>query len=187
MEHPSAKQAIIDVGVIVRKTPGVTRWAAWSWKAVGVLPGAAQASWKVLRRDGEAVDYHAATLPMTLYQTDTEAYVHALESQAPGIFAVLRPSGDADFPLRPVLVTASAYEAQDYTDGAEEVVEKIVMPPALLDWVRSFVDTHHRSEAFVKRKRNKHRQELVEDGKGDHRIRQTSDVFRAPRRRGVLD
>lgn len=149
---------------------------------MGVLPGAAEADWKVLRRDEDAVEYHAATAPLTLYHTDTEAYVHAMEADAPGVFVVMRPSEDAAFPWMLGLVTASAYEAQDYTDSSEEMVEKIVMPPALLAWVKAFVDAHHASEPFVKRQRNKQRRDLIEDGKGDARIRQESDVYRAPRR-----
>ena len=35
------------------------------------------------------------------------------------------------------------------------------------------------------RKRDRKRVDLSEDGKGDARIRQTSDVFRAPRKRVV--
>lgn len=180
------KSSTLDIGVVVRRTSGVTRWAAWYWKVVDVLPGAAAANWKVLRRDGDATDFHATTLPMTLHHTDTEAYVHALEADHPGIFVIMRPSGDTEFPYEPFCVTASAYEAQDFTDSAEELVEKIPMSPGLLDWVARFVDTHHEPEVFVKRKRNKHRQELVEDGKGDRRIRQQSDVFRAPRKREVV-
>ena len=60
------KTETISVGVVMRKAPGVTRWAQWSWKVVGVLPGAAEADWKVLRRDEDAVEYHAATAPLRL-------------------------------------------------------------------------------------------------------------------------
>ncbi|MDE0408553.1 MAG: DUF3305 domain-containing protein, partial [Alphaproteobacteria bacterium] len=37
-------------------------------------------------------------------------------------------------------------------------------------------------EPFVKRQRDRRRVDLAEDGKGDPRIRQMSDVYRAPRR-----
>lgn len=186
MADSAQKQCQIEIGVVLRKAPGVTRWAKWSWLVSAVLPGAAPADWKVLRREGDSVEYHAATLPMTLYHTDTEAYVHALEADEPGIFVIMRPSDDAERPFDMVLVTASAYEAQDYCDSAEEVVEKVKMPPALLGWIKRFVDAHHEQEVFVKRKRDKHRQELSEDGKGDARIKQASDVFRAPRKREVM-
>ena len=47
----------IPLGVVIRKSPGVTRWAKWSWAAVAVLPGAGPAQWTELRREGDAVDY----------------------------------------------------------------------------------------------------------------------------------
>ena len=65
----------VPLGVVVRKTPGVTRWAAWAWKAVAVLPGAGQAHWKELRREGEAVEYHAATLDLTLWAAETVSWL----------------------------------------------------------------------------------------------------------------
>ena len=40
-EHrPDVKEARLAVGIVIRKQPGVTRWARWIWKPVAVLPGA---------------------------------------------------------------------------------------------------------------------------------------------------
>ena len=66
----------MPVGVVIRRSPGVTRWAKWAWLAVDVLPGAAPADWKVLREEGLATLFHAATRTVRLYPSDTEAYVH---------------------------------------------------------------------------------------------------------------
>lgn len=172
----------MPIGIVMRKTPGVTRWAKWHWRAVAVLPGAGPADWVELRRDGDAVEYHAATLPLTLWATDTEAYVTNLGDTVPSVYVVLRYEPGERAPLRAVVVTASPYEGQDYCDSGEELVEKVAMTPGLIGWVRDFVQTHHRDEAFVKRRRNRLDTELTEDGKGDPRIRQQSDVYRAPRR-----
>ena len=38
----SARTATISLGVVIRKQPGVTRWAKWNWRAVAVLPGVAR-------------------------------------------------------------------------------------------------------------------------------------------------
>jgi hypothetical protein len=57
------------------------------------------------------------------------------------------------------------------------------MPPGLVAWVRDFVEQHHVEEEFVKRKRDRKRVDLVEDGVGDVRIQQDTDVYRAPKRR----
>ncbi len=171
----------MPLGVVIRRVPGVTRWAKWSWTAVAVLPGAADANWKELRRDGDAVEYHAATRPLTLYNADTEGYLAGLSTRVPAIYVVLRNAPESsDDPLEVLLVTASPYEAQDYADTGEEIVEKVPMPEGLVAWVRDFVEAHHEEETFVKRRRDKKRVDLVEDGIGDSRIRQTSDVYRAP-------
>jgi predicted phage terminase large subunit-like protein len=50
------RTAELPLGVVIRKQPGVTRWAKWVWRPVGVLPGAPDADWRELRREGEALD-----------------------------------------------------------------------------------------------------------------------------------
>lgn len=179
MQTDTQKSVSMPLGVVIRKVPGVTRWVSHVWKAVAVLPGAGVADWKELRRDEDAVEYHAATLPLELFRTDTESYLHGLSAKVPAIYVVMRPS-DGDQPLDMVLVTASPYEAQDYADTGEELVEKVAMPDGLIAWIRDFVELHHEDEMFIKRRRDKARVDLKEDGIGDARIRQVSDVYRAP-------
>lgn len=167
---------------------GVTKWAKYAWKASAVLPGAGPADWKVLQNDGDVIEFHAATLPLTLYVSDAEAYAHELQSRTPSVYAVLRPSDvNADVPWTVALVTASPYEAQDYCDSAEELVEKIPTSDGLGAWITAFVEKHYEEEAFVKRRRDKTRVDQSQDGIGDPRIRQVSDVYRAPRRKEVLN
>lgn len=175
----------MPLGVVVRRVPGVTRWAKHVWKAVAVLPGAGAAEWKELRRDGDAVEYHASTLPLELFRTDTEAYLHGLSAETPAIYVVMRPS-ESDAPLDVLLVTASPYEAQDYADTGEELVEKVPMPEGLVAWIRDYVEEHHQDDVFIKRRRDKKRIDLKEDGIGDARIRQTADVYRAPSRKETV-
>lgn len=170
----------MPVGVVVRRAPGVTRWVPWTWRAMAVLPGAGPAEWRELRREGEVVEYHAATPVLELHGSDTEAYLHGLTAREPSVYVVMRETSDEDRPLDVVLITASPYEAQDYCDSGEEIVEKVPMPKGLEAWVRAFVEEFHQDEAFVKRKRDKKRIDLVEDGIGDPRIAQTADVYRSP-------
>ncbi len=175
----------MQLGIVIRRVPGVTRWAQHVWKAVAVLPGASEASWKELRRDGDAVEFHAATVPLELFRTDTEAYLHGLSAKSPSIYVVMRETDD-DVPLDVVLATASPYEAQDYADTGEELVEKVPMPEGLVAWIRDYVETHHEGEVFINRRRDKKRIDLSEDGIGDARIRQTAYVYRAPRRKETV-
>ena len=148
---------------------------------MAVLPGAGPADWNEMRREGEAVEYHAATLPLTLWAAETESYLANLSDTIPSIYVVLREDA-GEVPFDAVLVTTSTYEAQDYADSSEEIVEKVAMPDGLIAWVRDFVQEHYEHEEFVKRRRDRARVDLVEDGKGDVRIRQVSDVYRAPKR-----
>ncbi len=166
----------MPVGVIVRRSPGVTRWAKVVWRAVGLIPFAGPGAWQELRRDGETVDYHAGTATLTLWRTDTEAYLTALSGRPPSLFAVLRPG-----PERPTLltVTASAYEAQDHADNGEDIVERLAMPEGLEAWIRDFVARNHVEEEFIKRRR-KGMSTDAQDGIGDARVRQVADVYRAP-------
>jgi len=46
--------------------------------------------------------------------------------------------------------------------------------------VREWVDKHHKEEKFIKRRRDKSRTDAAEDGIGDARVLQLSDVYRAP-------
>lgn len=178
--NPSAYRTI-PVGIVLRRTPGVTRWATWNWVAAAVLPGAGPADWRELRREGEAVEYHAATLVLELHGAETEAYLHGLSAEIPSVYVVMREDGaEAGCPLQVLLVTASPYEAQDYTDSGEEIVEKVPMPHGLVAWVRDFVEEFHRDEVFVKRKRDKKRVDLTQDGIGDPRIPKAADIYASP-------
>lgn len=176
------REISMPLGVVLRRTPGVTRWVKHAWKPVAVLPGAPQARWRMMREDGEAREYHAATLPLNLHRAEVEAYKVSLSMDPPAVFVVLRAAENADHEhdVDVHAVTASAYEAQDYLDSGEEIVEPVPMPEGLVAWVRDFVDGHFEETPFVKRKRDKKRVDLTEDGIGDARIRQTADVYRAP-------
>jgi len=169
----------------MRRTPGATRWVAHHWRAAAVLPGAGPADWQEMRREGEAVEFHAATVALDLYRADTEAYLHGLHAVEPAVYIILRDDigSDAACPLEVVLATVSPYEAQDYCDSGEEIVEKVPMPSALRAWVQDFVDAYHQDEDFVKRKRDKKQIDLTEDGIGDVRIQQISDVYASPARK----
>lgn len=168
----------LSLGIVMRRTPGVTRWAKYFWKASAVLPGAGPADWLEMRREGEAVEYHAATVNLELHGAETEAYLFGLQSAVPAVYVVLRHEGRE----RPevLLATASPYEAQDYNDSGEELVERVAMPEALRSWVTDFVDTFHTEETFKKRRRDRKEIDLSEDGIGDPRIAGASDVYASP-------
>ena len=179
---PLARQTI-PVGIVVRRTPGVTRWAKWVWQVIAVLPGAGPAQWREMRREGDTIEYHAATLPLDLWSSDTEAYKVTTSAKVPGLVVVMRETEDetAAVPFVPTFVTASAYDGQDYMDSGDGLIELVPMPEGLIAVIQAFCDQHHVEEVFVKRKRDRKNIDTKDDGKGDARIRQLSDVYRAPR------
>lgn len=174
------RQLEIPVGVVVRRTPGITRWRGWQWQAVGIVPGAPPAEWKELRREGEAVEFHAATVSLVLHRAEVEGYRVALSMEPPSVFVILDEDDELPQGRRVRLVTASAYEAQEYADAGEQLIEPVPMPPGLAAWIQAFVEAHARDEKFVKRKRDRVDTERKQDGIGDVRIRQDADVYRAP-------
>ena len=179
IRHPE-QYAVMPVGGVMTRRPGVTRWAAHSWRATDVLPGAGAAAWRELRRDGDVVSFHAATVPLELHGAETEAYRHGLAARVPCLYVVLRDTGFAAKPLDVALVTASPYEAQDYSESGEEVVEKVAMPVSVIAWVEGFCEAFHAEVPFVKRRRDRKDVDGVEDGIGDARIAQAADVYRSP-------
>jgi len=177
---PKGTSQSIAVGVLLRRVPGVTRWAKWHWHVSGLIVGTAPGHWQELRCDGDTAEFLAGGAELTLWSGETEAYLTALSDAPPSVYAILRDTGDASTPFEVALVTASPFEAQDHADNAEDLVEKLPMPPGLIAWVEDFVALHHHDEAFVKRRRDKKRVDVVEDGRGDPRIPQLADVFRSP-------
>lgn len=180
MLEQAAVSATMPLGIVLRRAPGVTRWQRWVWSVAGVLPGAARADWQVLRSDADVTEYHAATVPLELHRTYAEAYRQGLSAQVPCLYVVMRETGDDKRPLEIVLLTASPFEAQDYADNGEDIVEKVTMPDGIVAWVRDFTRAHHQEEAFVKRRRDRQKIDQIEDGIGDARISQLVDVYRTP-------
>lgn len=150
--------ARLPVGVVIRRQPGVTRWAKWIWRPVAVLPGAGPADWHEMRREqtanGEAIEYHAATVTLEVHRADTEGYRVALAGAPPSVYVILRPA-QGPHEVEVFGVTASAFHAQDHLDNGEDIVEPVPMPPQLHAWLSAFVDRHHREEPFVKRQRGR--------------------------------
>lgn len=172
----------LKVGAVVRRSPGVTRWVKEIWKPVAVIPGAPDAFWKELVREGDVVDYHAGTVTMELFRADVEGYLVSLNMAVPSIWIIMDRDVTSQSPSGWVVstVTASAHEALDALDSGESIVEAVPIPESMAAWIKEFIDMHYIEEPFKKRRRDEVRVDGAEDAKGDPRIRQESDVYRAP-------
>ena len=178
----NARSISMPVGVVVSCVPGVTRWAKEIWKPTALLPGAPVANWVELRREGGAVEYHAATVDLALYRTETEAYRVSLSMNPPSAFVIMDEdtTGEAPGGWMVSEVTLSAYEAQDALDSGFSLVEAVPLPSLIGSWATEFVKQHYVEETFKKRKRDRVDVEQTEDGIGDARVAKASDVYRAP-------
>lgn len=146
----------MPVGIVVERRDLQNRWQKVAWKPVGVLPGAGPIDrWKLLMRGEGWTQYHMATLPLELHRKETLAYKTNLNDSPPRLFVVLRTNDDpaVEEDVTPFLVTASAFQAQDYLDAGDDIVEGVTMPDAVVAWVQAFCDHHHVDEPFKKRKR----------------------------------
>jgi Protein of unknown function (DUF3305) len=147
----------MPLGVVVERRELDSRWQRFAWKPVAVIPGAPPIDvWRELVRGDRFVRWHAATLPLELHRTETEAYRVNLAGRSPAIYVVLRriqPSErTADNDVCPFAATASPYDAEGYMEG-DDLVEAVPMPDGLIAWVRAFIGRHHVDQPFVKRKR----------------------------------
>ncbi len=161
-EGAFAKQERVSVGVVVERRKIDNPWQDYAWRAVAVIPGApAQApedDWPVLEAGEERQLFHAGTLPLELFRKETEGYKVNLSQTPPRLFVVLRQNEDPDVPhdFLPFLVTACPYEAQDYLDSGEEIVDAVALPAELVGFIEAFCHQHHVDVPFKKRKRKPH-------------------------------
>ncbi len=158
-QHAPADAA--SVGIVVEKRRIGHPWQEWQWRATQALAGAPQiARWITISQTGDCIQYHAATVRVELHRKETESYLYNLASPQPSLFVVMREpdhddeDGDDERP-HVHLVTASVFEAQDYLDSGEEMVDAVPLPDVLARWLQAFVDAHHVEEKFIKRKRDK--------------------------------
>lgn len=172
-----AREIHMSVGIVVEKRPAQSRWISHTWKPVAVLPGAGAAEgWRLLSDTDGVQQYHIATLVLELHRKETEAYLVNLSNDPPSVYVVLREPEEDDDPnapeIRAVRATASPFEAQDFLDCGEDIVEPVPMPPGMIAWLQEFTDRHHVETPFKKRKRKPHAEEEARFGKQLHPIEQ---------------
>jgi hypothetical protein len=151
------RRASLPLGVVVERRKSTSRWQAWVWRPVAVIPGAptVEPGGRELMRGEGWTRYLAGTLPLELHRSETEAYKANLAGRTPAIHVVLRRRPGAEEAYDPFLVTASPYEALCYEVPGDAIVEPVPMPEGLIAWIQDFVDRHHVERPFYKRKRDR--------------------------------
>ncbi|MGH6892123.1 MAG: DUF3305 domain-containing protein [Dongiaceae bacterium] len=140
------------VGVVLERRRSDNPWQDYAWRPVAVIPGAPEvAPPRLLMREGPIELYHAATLPIELFASETEGYRYNLSQTQPQVYVVLRSDDPTGGP-RPFHVTMCPYEAQDYSEG-NDIVDGVPAPEAILAWVADYVARYHADVPFKKRER----------------------------------
>lgn len=158
MRSVDKREVSLSLGIVVEKRKSSHPWADWTWTPVSVFLNASEtAEWVELLRGDDFVRYHAATLPLVLHRKETEALRINLMLDQPELYVVLQENEDAEseFPYVPHVVTASSYDAQDFHDAGDDIIEKIAMPEAVAAFVQAFVEQHHIDQEFIKRRRDR--------------------------------
>ena len=155
-------QASLPLGIVLERRAVDNPWIDHEWRPVTVIPGMRPLSptetWTRLREGADWAQFHAGTLDLELFPRETEGYRLNLSQDPPRLFVVLRSGedSDCDHEVVPFLVTACPYEAQDYLDSGEELLETVPMPEGVVGFVQDYVHRHHVDEPFLKRKRKRY-------------------------------
>lgn len=153
------KTESVPLGVVLEWRRVDHPWKDHDWRPVAVIAGApaldARGPWKLLREGEGMRQYHAGTLPLELFRSDTPGYEFNLVQEPPRVFVVLRPNSDpaVEHEVIPYLVTANAYETEHYAQDGDEIVEGVVMPAEVVALLADFVKANPVNDTFVKRKR----------------------------------
>ncbi len=155
------KELTIPVGAVVERRRIDNPWADWAWKPVAALADPPpSASWRVLKAEGDVTQFFAGCADLTLHRKLVEAYRINLAGDEPMLWIVLADADaeaetDPDQPYVLHMVTASPYDAQDYLDSGDGIVEAVPMPEAIVARLVAFVKAHPEEEVFKKRKRDR--------------------------------
>jgi hypothetical protein len=167
--------ATMPISVVIERRASTNAWQDFLWRPIGVLPKAAEERGRLLASSDDWAHFHGGTLDLELFRGETEGYLTNLSQDLPVVFVVLcrheedeEPAGELAYV--PFLVTVCPYEAMSYTQGGDNIVESVPMPPMVNAWVREFVMRHHVDVPFQKRKNKRHKDDY--GGNQPHRVRE---------------
>jgi Protein of unknown function (DUF3305) len=145
----------IPVGVLVERHKAASPWLDFVWRPASVLVGVPSAApWTVLRDDGRVTTFYAGPAVIELHRTETANYLGNLQSGAPALWVVLRPT-DRNPPYDVLAVTADPAEGEAMTEAGNDLVETVPMPPAIAEALEAFLAEHHVERPFFKRERDR--------------------------------
>lgn len=149
----------IPLCVILARKNIQSVWSDYVWEPVGVVLDAPKGVHGKIRQEGKSwTHYFMECEPLELHRKDAPAYIESLAQENGGsLWVVLGEEDDVEEPLPYYvqLVTASPYEAQDYLDSGELIVEVVEMPQLLRAFIKDYVERCPDEETFIKRKQKR--------------------------------
>ena len=97
--------------------------------------------------------FYAGPATIELHRTETANYVSNLESGAPALWVVLRPTA-GEPPYEVLAVTADPAEGEAFTEAGNDLVETVPMPDVIARTVEAFIADHYVERPFFKRQRD---------------------------------
>ncbi|MEI7537430.1 MAG: DUF3305 domain-containing protein [Comamonadaceae bacterium] len=150
----------LKVAVVMRReriTEAMRRWQEWRWVLADVVPHeqAFGSSARMLYKDEHEERWLHPDYPVTLYSDDAEGYYLNLSTSAPCWFVLWRMEDEttlSEVPMaRPEVVSLSYVDAGRWLD-AQEMVEQVPAPAAVIEWLQTFVDQHLAGEPRRRRR-----------------------------------
>jgi hypothetical protein len=145
----------LPVGVVVERRAATSPWIEHVWRPIAVLAGVPEAApWTEISSSPDAVRFFVGGTEVELYRSETAHYRANLDSGAPALWVVLRPTGrEPPFELK--AVTADPAEGEGFTEPGTDVVEPVAMPEPIREAVAAFVAEHPVEHGFAKRERDR--------------------------------
>ena len=138
----------VEVAVVMRRERIDNKWQPWRWILAEVIddePGYGKQPRLLYKSDSEERWLHPGFI-VALFRDDAEGYYLNATTQTPCWFVLWRMEeehGVASEPIaRPEMVSLSYHDAGRWLD-AQETVEQVPAPPAVVQWLQAFVDEHH--------------------------------------------
>lgn len=152
----SAPLLSLCVGVVIERRKATSAWVDFVWQPVAVLPGVPDTKpWSLIEGDEDAARFYAGTATVALYRADVPRYLENLNSGAPALWVVLRPTG-AEPPYDLVAVTANPSEGEAFTEAGSDIVDTVPMTKNILAEIAEFVAANPATEeVFYKRKQQR--------------------------------
>jgi len=147
----SDQRPALEVAVILQRvanTGVAARWQPWRWELVEVLlhEPAFGVEPRLLYQNESTQRWLHGGLKVELFKDDAEGYYLNATTDVPSWFVLWRMDDEATLaadPIpRPTAVSLSYNDAGRWLD-AQETVEQVPAPEAVVQWLRAFVAEHH--------------------------------------------